>query len=210
MKTEFGLKWGITGNNTKSRMSIQTMDIYGNSKVRALIEHDGQLLSLEGKDLERFACNVLIALKSQFAPKIGRIDESKYFGIHGWLKRTYGAAKVCQNPDCEFKDAKKFEWALKKGRKYEKNVGNFLQLCVTCHRRYDETEDSKANKSFAARNRLNRPMRAVKKLDKRGALVKQYKSVSHAAADNQRSVSAITLAAGGKTKSCAGFKWEYV
>ena len=45
-------------------------------------------------------------------------------------------------PDCASK-SKTFQWALKKGKDYEKNVDNFLQLCSSCHKKYDITDETR-------------------------------------------------------------------
>lgn len=63
-----------------------------------------------------------------------------YYGsVHKWLYYWYGKANRCDNPNCP-KACKYFSWALKKGREYEHNRDNFIQLCLSCHAKYDFTE----------------------------------------------------------------------
>lgn len=69
-------------------------------------------------------------------------DKVGYHGIHSWLKKYFGKANKCQNPSCEGK-SKKFEWALIKGKNYERRAEYFWMLCVGCHKRYDITETTK-------------------------------------------------------------------
>ena len=59
--------------------------------------------------------------------------------IHQWVRYHYGKASKCENEKCEDK-SKNFEWALKKGKRYIKNRRNFIQMCVSCHRKYDITD----------------------------------------------------------------------
>jgi len=33
--------------------------------------------------------------------------------------------------------AKRYEWALRKGREYKRDVNDFIQLCTSCHHKYD-------------------------------------------------------------------------
>lgn len=65
--------------------------------------------------------------------------KKEYDLIHKWIKRHYGKACKCESDNCQNKP-KRFEWALKKGFNYERNIENFIQLCPSCHRKYDLTE----------------------------------------------------------------------
>lgn len=62
-----------------------------------------------------------------------------YDKVHQWIRYNYGPATFCSNWEC-FGRSKIFEWALIKGKSYEKNIENFKQLCRSCHRLYDFTE----------------------------------------------------------------------
>lgn len=74
------------------------------------------------------------------------ISKNKYINIHLWLKRKYGKANHCSF--CS-KPAKRFDWALKKGFKYDYDVNSFIQLCPSCHINYDMTEKRRNNCSRA-------------------------------------------------------------
>ena len=62
-------------------------------------------------------------------------DTVGYSGIHDWLAKNYGQPKTCEI--CERKDKKRYEWALVKGKKYERKRKNFIRLCKRCHNDYD-------------------------------------------------------------------------
>jgi 5-methylcytosine-specific restriction endonuclease McrA len=56
-----------------------------------------------------------------------------YSAIHKWLTRTYGKTIKCEK--CG--NNRFVEWALLKGKKYERKRKNFWRLCRKCHRQYD-------------------------------------------------------------------------
>ena len=64
-------------------------------------------------------------------------DNVGYHGIHAWLKRHFGHADRCEFSSCN-KKSKVFEWALRKGFKYERKRQNFIRLCGSCHKKYDK------------------------------------------------------------------------
>lgn len=63
-------------------------------------------------------------------------DNVGYAGIHCWLIKKFGKASRCENKYCLHK-SQNFEWSLLKGKKYQRRRYNFWQLCVSCHRKYD-------------------------------------------------------------------------
>lgn len=75
----------------------------------------------------------------------------RYSAVHYWLKSRYGKATKCSNKSCQ-KWSKVYQWALKKGCKYEFNVKNFIQLCKSCHIKYDFKENTSKKMSESSRN----------------------------------------------------------
>lgn len=65
-----------------------------------------------------------------------------YRAVHAWLTYYHGKASKCEMPDCNGR-SKMFHWALKRDKDYEKNIENFMQLCSSCHKKYDLTEETK-------------------------------------------------------------------
>lgn len=70
---------------------------------------------------------------------------NEYVSIHQWLRYHYGKASECTNPDCKHTSPKRFEWALRKGKRYARKVENFIPLCASCHRKYDFNEQVRRN-----------------------------------------------------------------
>lgn len=61
-------------------------------------------------------------------------DKVGYHGIHSWLRKTFGKADKCENNE---NHKGEFEYALLKGKKYERKRENFKKLCHSCHAKYD-------------------------------------------------------------------------
>lgn len=70
-----------------------------------------------------------------------------YYAIHQWLRYHFGRPEKCDNPTCvyprvnKFREVtlkpKSFQWALKHGKTYAHLRENFIQLCASCHKKYD-------------------------------------------------------------------------
>lgn len=68
-----------------------------------------------------------------------KIDTRTYVNVHYWLIKKYGNANRCDM--CNTTIAKRYEWALKKGFEYSKDINCFMPLCKSCHVKYDMPED---------------------------------------------------------------------
>lgn len=69
-------------------------------------------------------------------------DKAGYSAIHTWLVRTLGLATHCER--CGIKGKKignkwNIDWALLKGKNYERKPEKFWMLCHKCHLIYDDT-----------------------------------------------------------------------
>lgn len=62
-----------------------------------------------------------------------------YQSIHVWIRRRFGKANKCENLKC-LKLSSKFEYALKRGKKYERKRENYIMLCHRCHTNYDRNK----------------------------------------------------------------------
>jgi len=83
------------------------------------------------------------------------IPQKEYDNIHKWVLRYFGLATRCESEDCTSEKPKRFEWALRKECSYARNISNYIQLCPSCHRKYDLTEAERANKSAKKIGQLN-------------------------------------------------------
>jgi hypothetical protein len=66
--------------------------------------------------------------------------EVGYVGLHRWIGKNFGKANHCDKCGADkIPKGKKywFEWANKNG-KFSRNKKDWIQLCIRCHRQYDE------------------------------------------------------------------------
>lgn len=74
-------------------------------------------------------------------------QEATYTAFHQWIKRKLGKASKCENTNCKYPRINKngkilhkpkiFQWALKNGYEHGHNLDAYMQLCCSCHKRYD-------------------------------------------------------------------------
>lgn len=143
----------------------------------------------------------------------------EYYSIHGWLRRNCIKKRTCEN--CGTTEAKKYDWALKKGCVYEKDINNFLELCRSCHLRYDYTEARRGNLSLAAkRSYRNNPERsknqgrykrkAIEQRSTDGVLIRSFISAREAERVTKVNISSIVKCCNNKQyKTAGGYVWKY-
>lgn len=70
-------------------------------------------------------------------------DLAGYSSVHGWLRRNFGYPQKCEHCGKVGSRPKRkwtIEWALKRGCLYKHDRNNFMQLCNSCHKKYDFSE----------------------------------------------------------------------
>lgn len=135
------------------------------------------------------------------------LGSSQYRTVHNWLNRHYGKAALCENSNC-LKTSTAFEWALKKGYQYAKKKDNFLQLCTSCHRKYDFSENCRAVIKENFKKGRQARKKPVIKLDAGGKQLCIYESVAKAAKEIGCAHPSILKAISRQTK-VRGFKWQW-
>lgn len=65
------------------------------------------------------------------------VTSSEYSAVHYWMKSNYGKASKCESGTCT-KKSKTFQWALLRGKTYCRKRENFMELCGSCHLKYDK------------------------------------------------------------------------
>jgi len=81
--------------------------------------------------------------------QLNKTNKYLYISIHTWIRHKYGSATKCTSENCKGK-SKIFDWCKLKEKEYDYNINNFVEMCRSCHRKYDMTEDIR--KSLASRN----------------------------------------------------------
>lgn len=66
------------------------------------------------------------------------MERKEYESIHRWMRKHYGKASKCEF--CDTTTAKRYDWALKEGCQYSRDREVFIELCRSCHIKYDFTE----------------------------------------------------------------------
>lgn len=69
---------------------------------------------------------------------VGNIPKWKHNKFHKSIINNYGNAAKCEH--CKSTTAKRYEWCLREGHEYSSNPEDYLQLCTSCHRKYDFNE----------------------------------------------------------------------
>lgn len=69
--------------------------------------------------------------------KIRKKTLTNYSYIHQWNNENHPKAGVCEYCGGN----KRNEWALKKGKEHARGVENYLELCKSCHIKYDRTKE---------------------------------------------------------------------
>ncbi len=72
---------------------------------------------------------------------MGNIYGALYASVHCWLRYHYGRADRCENKNCQRK-VQSYNWCKIKGKDCDYKRENFIQLCRSCHSKYDRTEES--------------------------------------------------------------------
>lgn len=136
------------------------------------------------------------------------IQSVTYRTIHNWVIRHYGKASKCESNTCKGKSMK-YEWALKKGYSYAKEIENFIQLCASCHRKYDASDHGKTiGRDNLNKGRISR-RRRVLQIGMDGTIVCEHESILAAARAINRSDATIHGVLAGRIQSAGGFAWKY-
>ncbi len=67
------------------------------------------------------------------------MERKEYESIHRWIRKNYGKASRCEH--CNTTTAKRYDWALIQKCEYSKNREVFIELCRSCHVKYDFTKE---------------------------------------------------------------------
>ncbi len=147
--------------------------------------------------------------------KKSKAEHRHYDNIHQWLKCNYGKASCCENKKCTYKTPKRFEWALVKGKSYEKNIQNYIQLCPSCHRKYDFTEEIRLNNKRAALNnkiknkdKVYENHKKVDRFDLNGNFISTHSSLNKAVIETGINKSTILRYLKGTIKNPKYYTWK--
>ncbi len=110
------------------KISISLLNLYKSGK---------RIAPFKGKNLSRkHKANISKGLGLGKDTPNWKGDFAGYGAIHEWIRSKNGKAIKCESMTCS-KISKNYQWAKKKNRKYTRNIEDYMQLCRSCHAKYD-------------------------------------------------------------------------
>lgn len=135
-------------------------------------------------------------------------DNVGYSGVHIWLTKNYGKASKCmfKNTTCSGK-SNVFQWA-NISKEYRRDVNDFIQLCRSCHAKYDYTEKQREITRKKSIGKVPGNIRSIKQYTLDGKFIKEYKAITHAAKELGILRSSISNALAGVSSMAGGYLWR--
>lgn len=142
--------WLFTGNKTRKGFGQVWLDGKGRIAHRVAYQLYVGKLKPKPKYVVMQECGNKLCVNPKHLRQSHRVDVTEnisYDGYHKWIKRVFGKAEECQNSSCFYPrklvhgvlvKPTRYHWALIRGKRYEKKRENYIQLCPSCHRLYDE------------------------------------------------------------------------
>ena len=122
--------------------------------------------------------------------------DRNYYRVHQWLRWNFVKNNKCDH--CGSASKLKYEWALIKGKKYEKKRENFAELCISCHRIYDGLMEALAVRKY-------KPVVAYT-----GTEQLYFSSIKEATEALDILPSSISNSLSGRSKTAGNYRWQYV
>lgn len=129
----------------------------------------------------------------------------EYHNIHAWLIRHKKKTGVCQF--C-VRIPKRTHNALRHGEQHGRNVMRYVELCTSCHKKYDMTEVTRCKLKSIAMGNTNKA-RCVVGTDKDGN-EHVFSSSKDGAKHVGRVKQSVNNCLRGLSKSSGGYSWHYV
>jgi hypothetical protein len=76
---------------------------------------------------------------------------SEYKYLHIWISRNWGKADHCDKCSGE---GLKYEWSLKHGHAYSRNIRDYIQLCSSCHKIYDGISSNLGDRKWSEEKKI--------------------------------------------------------
>lgn len=126
-------------------------------------------------------------------------------GLHTRLRIIYGKATLCIWDEKHISSKRGYEWANVSGE-YTIDIQDYLPMCVSCHRRFDVTDNFR---SFRAKAMIGTKIAAKKVGQYKGdSLLAVFDSITEAQNVTGISNTSIGNNITGLSKSAGGFTWK--
>ena len=130
---------------------------------------------------------------------------NEYIYIHKWVNKTYGKANCCSLNKKH--KSKVFEWA-NISKKYKRDIRDWIQLCQSCHRKRDWTENQK--NILRERNMGNKyHVKKIIQMDMNGNFIKEWESGRAVAKAFGICPSSVSNLLRGKTQLVNAWRWSF-
>lgn len=130
-----------------------------------------------------------------------------YGSIHLWLCKSYQKSKICDF--CGTTDPeRRYEWALRKGFEHALNIDNYFELCASCHKKYDMTDEQKL---AISKKKKGMPCTWfwVPVICKKDGVAIRFPSVKAATIKTGVKNTNISNVLSGRAKTAGGYTWKY-
>ena len=118
-------------------------------------------------------------------------DGARYETKHQWVYYHFGKATHCENPNCKYKNPKRYHWANISG-KHLRNIKDWIQLCPSCHKRMDWKpkmicrNGHKLENNFLVNNRGSRICKTCTKITAHKNYLKHRKQIIERITERRR------------------------
>jgi hypothetical protein len=130
-----------------------------------------------------------------------------YRSAHKWVREKLGKPISCANGIDHI--AKRFEWANLSGKYlYKKN--DWINLCPSCHRKMDFTEETRQKLSKSHIGQISTQRKSIIKKSLKNKNIEIYNSITDAAIKNNILRTSLLNCLKKRTKTSGGFIWEYL
>jgi hypothetical protein len=127
---------------------------------------------------------------------------------HAWINRKYPKTGVCQNPDCEKILCRRTEYANLCNHKYTKDIKDYMEMCTSCHKKYDMTEE-RTEKTASYNRGKSAWWNAIPVKATTEEITLEFLSTREAEKILGISNTAIVNCLKGRAKTSGGFNWSY-
>ena len=140
-----------------------------------------------------------------------RACQTVYVNLHRFIGKEKEKTGKCVM--CGSTEAKRTEWALIKGKEYSKDLNNYMELCVSCHRKYDYTEkarESITKRQTGIKGKDHCNSKKVIRIDIKTGERMEFECILDATKSlSLKSQSSISNVLSGIAYTAGGYYWEY-
>lgn len=131
-------------------------------------------------------------------------DSAEYQRVHKWVYTNFGKADCCSNNKSH--KSSRYHWANISGE-YKLEASDWKKMCPTCHKEHDGISDE--FRELKRKQSTGNTSHCVPIIRIGGSGLKRYKSAREASKDVGVVFTAISNCLTGRSKSAAGYKWQY-